>query len=446
MYALVDAVSFYASAEKVFDPSIRNKPVVVLTNNDGCICALCPIAKRLGIPKFIPYFQIKDFLSQHGVVVRSSNYELYADLSERMMNIIARYCDNQYVYSIDESFLAFKHYDKWLDHFHPSTHVMTSPKNPNQLLRSWHNYGHEIRKAIWKETRLPVGVGFGSTPTLAKAANHAAKKLKGFNGVAVIDNSSNAPSKSKQESLAILKQMSVTDVWGIGNRLGKKLNMLGINNAAQLAQQSPRHMRKQFSVVVERTVNELNGIACLSWDEVKAPKQEVFSTRSFGERVTDYQSLMFALVTHGVIVGKKLRQQGSLVKRLLVFAASSPHDQHYYKKTLIYEFPVATNSNSQIAGAINVVLNEIFQTGVYFYRCGVGAISLESQQYQQTDLFTPAQPNPLIMSCFDQVNARYGQGTITLASEGKAEKWQMRRNFLSPQYTSHWKDIPKITC
>ncbi len=418
MYALVDAVSFYASAEKVFDPSIRNKPVVVLTNNDGCVCAVCPIAKRLGIPKFIPYFQIKNFLSKHGVVVRSSNYELYADLSERMMNVIARYCDNQYIYSIDESFLEFKQYDG--------------------LITDWHKYGHEIRRAIWKETRLPVGVGFGTTPTLAKAANHAAKKLAGFDGVAVIDR--------QQSSLPILQEMSVTDVWGIGNRLGKKLNLLGINTAQQLAQQSPQHMRKQFSMLVEQTVNELNGVACLSWDQVKAPKQEIFSTRSFGERVTDYETLMFALVTHGVIVGKKLRRQGSLVKRLLVFAASSPHDTQYYKRSLIFEFQVATNNNSQIASAINILLREIFQTGIQFYRCGVGAVTLESEQYQQPDLFSPIQPSPLIMDCFDKVNNRYGQGAITLASEGKAEKWQMRRSFLSPQYTSSWRDIPKIGC
>ena len=418
MYALVDAVSFYASAEKVFDPSIRNKPVVVLTNNDGCICAVCPIARRLGIPKFTPYFQIKNFLHNHGVVVRSSNYELYADLSERMMNVIARYCDNQYVYSIDESFLEFKNYDS--------------------LIGDWHKYGHEIRRAIWKETRLPVGVGFGTTPTLAKAANHAAKKLSGFNGVAVID--------SNQSSTEILKRMSVTDVWGIGNRLGKKLNMLGINTAEQLAQQSAKDMRRQFSVGVERTVNELNGITCLSWDEVKAPKQEIFSTRSFGQRITDQQALMFALVTHGAIVGRKLRQQHSLVKRLLIFASSSPHDDQYYKKSLIYEFTVATDNSSLIASAISIVLQGIFQPGINFYRCGVGAITLESHKYRQTDLFAPSQPSPLIMNCFDKINLRYGLGAMTLASEGRAEKWQMRRDFLSPQYTSSWRDIPKIVC
>jgi DNA polymerase V len=160
MYALVDAVAFYASCEKVFDPSIRNKPVVVLTNNDGCICAVCPIARRLGIPKFKPYFQMRSFLAKHNVVVRSSNYELYADLSERMMNVIARFCDNHYVYSIDESFLHFDNYHNYI--------------------KDWHDYGHKIRRAVWKETKLPVGVGFGISPTLSKAANHAAKKIIGF--------------------------------------------------------------------------------------------------------------------------------------------------------------------------------------------------------------------------------------------------------------------------
>ena len=154
MYALVDAVSFYASAEKVYDPAIRTKPVVVLTNNDGCICAVCPIARKLNIPKFQPYFKVKHLLAKHNVIVRSSNYELYADLSDKMMNVISRFCDNQHIYSIDESFLCFNGF--------------------TPLISDWHHYGHQIRRTVWQETKLPVGVGFGPTPTLAKAANHAA--------------------------------------------------------------------------------------------------------------------------------------------------------------------------------------------------------------------------------------------------------------------------------
>jgi DNA polymerase V len=418
MYALVDAVSFYASAEKVFDPSIRNKPVVVLTNNDGCICAVCPIARRLGIPKFTPYFKVKWLLQKHGVVVRSSNYELYADLSERMMNVVARYCENQHVYSIDESFLFFDNYKSVID--------------------NWHQYGHKIRQAVWKETRLPVGVGFGSTPTLAKAANHAAKKLSGFNGVAVIDNN--------DSSSAILTRMDVNDVWGIGRRISKRLKLQGVNTAEQLAMQSPKTIRKQFSVVTERTVNELNGIGCLSWDEVKASKQEIFSTRSFGQRIVDIHSLQGALTTHSVIVAKKVRQQSSLIKKLLVFAASSPHDDNYYKQAIVYTFPMPTDNSCEIAKAISYVISSIFTKGIRFYRCGVGAVELTSRKFQQPDLFLPDTSNPILMQCFDSINHRYGQGTLKLGAQGQSETWQMKRHFLSPQYTSNWRDIPKIQC
>ncbi|NQY87426.1 MAG: Y-family DNA polymerase [Colwellia sp.] len=418
MYALVDAVSYYASAEKVFDPSIRNKPVVVLTNNDGCICAVDPIARKLGISKFIPYFQIKNFLAKHNVVVRSSNYELYADLSERMMNVISRFCDNQYVYSIDESFLHFKNYDS--------------------LIKGWHQYGHEIRRAVWRETRLPVGVGFGTTPTLAKAANHAAKKLAGYNGVAVINDDC-----SRNE---ILERMSLTDVWGIGSKLGKRLNILGIKTAWELANQSPKAMRSKFSVVVERTVNELNGMQCLNWDEVRQDKKEIFSTRSFGQRITEYNSLKAAITSHGCIVARKVRKQRSLIKRLLVFASSSPHDDNYYKKSLIYEFPVATDNTLKIAAGISFVFDNIFQNGVNFYRCGVGAIELENSQFQQHDMFNVSVNNPELMQCYDHINNRYGNGIIEVAAAGQREKWQMRRSFLSPGYTSKWSDIPKIQC
>ncbi len=418
MYCLVDATSFYASAEKVFDPRIRHKPVVVLTNNDGCICAVCPIAKKLGIPKFAPYFQIKELLHKHGVVIRSSNYELYADLSERMMTVIGRYGDNQHIYSIDESFLYF-------DNFH-------------KAINNWYDYGHQIRKAIWKETRLPVGVGFGITATLAKAANHAAKKLSGFDGVAVIDTIENAT--------PILQRMKTSEVWGVGSRIAKKLAMQNIHTAYDLAQQPPKNIKQQFSVVTERTVNELNGIKCLSWDDVKSPKKEIFSTRSFGQRISDYHVLSAALSSHATIVAKKLRQQSSLVSKLMVFASNSPHDEYYYKQAIIYSFIVPTDNTSQLAHAVSLVLPQIYQSGVNFYRCGVGAITLVNKQYQQGDLFTPDNNNPILMQCFDSINKRYGRNTISIASAGRAEKWNMKQHFLSPQYTTNWRHIPKISC
>ncbi|MEJ2911609.1 Y-family DNA polymerase [Pseudoalteromonas sp. C12FD-1] len=418
MFALVDAVAFYASAEKVFDPSIRSKPVVVLTNNDGCICAICPIARKLNIPKFQPYFKIKNYLEQHHVVVRSSNYELYADLSEKMMTVINRFCDDHYVYSIDESFLRFTGFSK--------------------IINDWADYGHTIRRAVWRETGLPVGAGFGTTPTLAKAANHAAKKLSGYNGVAVINDE-----KSRKE---ILMRMDVTDVWGIGSRLGKKLKLMQINTAWDLACQNPKAMRRMFSVVVERTVSELNGIACLSWDEVKQDKKEIYSTRSFGERVIDLTTLKSALVTHAAIVGRKLRRQQSLTKRIVIFAASSPHEDEHYKKSLLYEFPIPTSDTSVIAKAVSEVIDEIYKPDTRFYRCGIGAIELESESFQQADMFSVSEDKPKMMKCLDTINKRYGVGTLSIGSEKLTQNWNMKRAFLSPHYTTRWTDIPIIKC
>lgn len=418
MYALVDAVSFYASAEKVFDPAIRQRPVVVLTNNDGCVCAVSPEARRIGVPKFEPYFKLKKFLDQHNVVVRSSNYELYADLSNKMMNVIGRFCDNQYIYSIDESFLQFTGF--------------------TSLINDWFKYGQQIRRAVWRETKLPVGVGFGTTPTLSKAANHAAKKLDGYQGVAVINDQHSAKE--------ILEKMKVTDVWGIGNRLGRKLNLMGIDNAFQLSLQSPKKMRKQFSVVVERTIEELNGNTCLSWDEVKQPKQEIFSTRAFGERVTNINDLKASLVTHASIVAKKLRQQASLTNRIMIFAHSSPHEGDFYKRSFLYDFPTPTSDSRVIANAVNEVLTGLYRPGVRFYKAGVGALDLTSEQFRQDDLFTPSPDNKPLMQNIDKINKLFGKGTIRLGSEQQNQKWSMKREFLSPRYTTRWRDIPIIKC
>ena len=418
MFALVDAVAFYASAEKVFDPSLRKKPVVVLTNNDGCICAVCPIARQLNIPKFLPYFQIKDYLAQHQVVVRSSNYELYADLSERMMNVIAEFGDDHHVYSIDEAFLQFSGYQ--------------------YCIKDWMEYGQRIRQRVWRETKLPVGVGFGSTATLAKAANHAAKKLSGFTGVAIINTE---PSRK-----AILTRMAVTDVWGIGRRLGKRLNLIGIDNAWQLAQQPSKRMRQQFGVVMERVVAELNGEACLEWDEVPQIKKEIFSTRSFGERINDYQALRSALMNHGATVARKLRKQRSLAKQLLIFASSSAHQEPYYKKSLVHQFTVATANTQTFAEAIERALTVIYQPNVQFYKCGIGAIELMSGQFYQGDLFNQHDENEPLMRCIDGINQRFGQDTLCSASQQMRTNWHMKRAFLSPHYTTRWQDVPKIQC
>ncbi|WP_415900565.1 Y-family DNA polymerase [Neptuniibacter sp. QD48_11] len=251
MYALIDTSGMYASCEKIFDPTIRKRPVVVLSNNDGCIVATCPIAKKMGIPKFGPYFKIKDQLDRAGVVARSSNYELYADISSRMMELCASFAPEQHIYSIDECFLRFDHY--------------IPPEG-------WYELSMKIRRKVWKEVRLPVGVGFGPTPTLAKAANHASKKLPGFSGVAVIDND--------QIRKQILQQMEIRDVWGVGRRIGERLNLLGVKTAWQLAQTKPALMKKHFSILIANTAEELNGLTRISWDDVRSPKKQICYTRN----------------------------------------------------------------------------------------------------------------------------------------------------------------------
>lgn len=424
MYALCDVNSMYASCEKVFDPSIRNKPVIVLTNNDGCICAACHIAKRMGVgKKFVPYFQVKDQLAAVGAVIRSSNYELYADLSQRMMETCERFAPHIHIYSIDECFLYYgagSHTD----------YVQTE---------GWHAHAASIRRTVWKEVRLPIGVGMGLTPTLAKAANHAAKKIEGYRGVAVID--------SEQVRKQILKQMAVVDVWGIGRRLGARLRDQGIHTAWDLSRAKPALMKKQFSVLVENTVHELNGTVRLSWDDVRAPKQQIYSTRSFGQRIMSKDQLRQALVTHASIAAQKLRRQSGLANAMMVFASSSVHDQApYYRGSLLHRFAAPTSDSMVMANAIADVINQIYRKGVRFYRCGIGLVDLVSIKNFQEDLFNTTKDNPELMRCLDVINAKYGRNTVHLAGQGIEQKFAMKRAFLSPQYTTRLSDLPIFDC
>lgn len=420
MYALCDANGMYAACEKVFDPAIRNKPVVVLTNNDGC-CAACGIAKRMGIAKkFVPYFQVRKELEKAGAVIRSSNYELYADLSQRMMDTCARFAPDINIYSIDECFLYYG-------------------KDKSAPPDGWDNLALSIRKAVWREVRLPICVGMGSTPTLAKAANHAAKRIDGFHGVAVID----SEIKRKQ----ILSQMAVTDVWGIGSRLGKRLNFMGVQNAWDLANRNPTQIRKDFSILVESTVRELNGEVRNSWDDVRASKKEIYSTRSFGQRITCPTQLKYALATHADIVAAKLRKQKSLASAMTIFATSSPHDSEgLFSKSFFYRFATPTSDTRNIIKVIQEAMPQLYMQGIRYYRCGLGLVDLYHEKLHQFDLFNQSSDNPKLMHCMDNINARYGRSTLHIAAKGIEQKFAMRREFLSPQYTTQWCDIPKIRC
>lgn len=418
MFALVDANSFYAAAEKVFDPAIRNKPVVVLTNNDGCICALYDQAKQLGVKKFGPYYKVQDMLRSHNAIIRSSNYELYDDLSNKMMQIIGRFGPRQHVYSIDECFLDF---GEWV---------------PQE---GWHEYAEKIKEAVYQELRLPVSVGISLTPTLAKVASYVAKKRKTGRGKAILVNDSVLD--------RVLAQLQANDIWGVGKRLSKRLNDMGITSAKLLAAADPRSMRAQFSVELERTIRELNGTPCFDWTSLPTEKKQTFSTRAFGIPVTDLTALRQSLAWHAERVAAKLRAQNSMVRVITVFAHANPFAvQGHYHKSVQHTFAYPVNDTSSLVRATTQAAREIYQPGIRFHKSGVGAIDICTQDQIQPDLFESRQSKPELMQCMDLINRRYGKNTLGVAAKGVDVKWSMKRNFLSPHYTTNWRDIPKILC
>lgn len=417
MFALVDCNAMYVACEQVFRPDLRHSPCVVLSNNDGCVVAANRLAKEAGIKKFEPYFKQKKLIERHQIQVFSSNYELYADLSEKMMNVISRYSQRSHVYSIDEIFLDLNNY--------------------SSIILSLTQYGSTIRKSVWKECRLPVCFGAGETLTLAKLANRIAKVHKEINGVCVID--------TESKRVDYLRQLPVSDVWGVGRQLTKRMNWMGIHSAYDLACIPPQKAKQCFNVEVERTVRELNGQPCKIWDECRVDKQQIFSTRSVGTRITNIEHLKQALAYHAGIVSRKARAQNSACAFLTAFASNSPFDEvpQTYKGRFAFDYP--TNNSSLITGAVTSIADSLFNSEVEYYRIGVGLLELVSDKYRQTDLFaTP--DNPELIKTMDKLNSRYGDGTVFLAAQGTKQEWQMKREFLSPRYTSRFKDLPKIQC
>lgn len=349
--------------------------------------------------------------------ILSQLYALYGALSAHMMNVIARFGARQHVYSIDESFLSFNNCEKAIPCFT--------------------RHAHNIRRTVWKETRLPVCVGIGKTLTLAKVANHAAKKVRGYNGVCFISDT--------VQRKAILSSMATNDVWGIGSRISKRLQAMNVNTALDLANMPPSLAGKTFSIEVERTVRELNGEACKGWDEARADKKQIFSTRSVGQRITDKASLLQALSKHAGIAASKARQQGSMCKTLMVFAHNSPFDERPAGFKYIYQFEFPTNDTVELTKACSLVAEKLYRPDISYYKIGVGLLNLCPQQNLQKDLFAEAS-DPALMQAYDLLNARYGSNTVFLAAQGIEQKWKMKRDYMTPQYTSRWSDIPKIRC
>ena len=389
---------------------------MVLTNNDGCVAAASKPAIEVGIKKFAPYFQQKELIEKHGIAVFSSNYTLYSSISESMFNTLFRFGEG-HVYSIDEAFLDLRKQSKLI---------------PNMA-----EFCKEIRQTVWKETRLPVSIGVGPTLTLAKLANRMAKNCPNRTGVYIIDSE-----RTRNESL----QQSVSEVWGVGRRLNKRLNALGFKTAHDLAKLSPKQARDTWNVELERTVRELQGELCKHWDEVKADKQQIFSTRTTGKPITSFDELTEALTMHSSIAAKKLREQNSLVKTLYVFANNNDFHRSVQGIKGIHTFSAPTSDSTVIAQAMRSLVSSLYRNNIRYKRVGVGLIEIVSSEHYQLSLFEKDDTNPALMNVMDKLNNFYGRDTMFLASQGTKKEWAMKRNFLSPSYTTSWKELPIVQC
>lgn len=417
MFALVDVNSFYASCETVFRPDLRGKPIVVLSNNDGCIISLSKEAKKLGIKMGAPYFKHREELTRHNVVVFSSNYALYGDMSRRVMETLALISTRVDEYSIDEAFVDVTGIDACM---------------------TLEQLGRDIRDRIYQDTHLRVGVGIAPTKTLAKLANWAAKRWTKAENVMDLS----APLRQRE----LMKRVKVEEVWGVGRRLSKKLNLMGIDTALQLAETPTVLIRKHFGVVLERTVRELCGEPCLAFDEVVPNRQNILCSRSFGDRITDYHDMREAIANYAARAAEKLRSERQYCRHIGTFIRTSPHDPHhpYYANAASQTLITPTADSRDIIQATLNCLDRIWVPGKRYMKGGVMLGDFFSDGVAQFDLFAEYQPrhnSEQLMALIDKMNA-HQRGALWFAGQGIQKPWAMKREMLSPAYTTRLSDLP----
>ncbi|STB59169.1 DNA polymerase V subunit UmuC [Citrobacter freundii] len=421
MFALVDVNAFYASCESAFRPDLKGKPVVVLSNNDGCVIASNVEAKVLGVNMGAPYFKQKDLFRRYGVFCFSSNYELYADMSSRVMSILEELSPHVEIYSIDEAFCD-----------------LTGVRNCRDLT----DFGQEIRSTILQKTRLTVGVGIAQTKTLAKLANHAAKKWQEQTG-GVVDLS------NIERQRKLMAALPVDEVWGIGRRLGKKLDVMGIKTVLDLADTDIRFIRKHFSVVLERTVRELRGEPCLALEEFAPDKQEIICSRSFGEKLTDYNAMREAICTYASRAAEKLRREHQYCRFISTFIKTSPFalNEPYYGNSASIKLLTPTQDSRDIIAAATRSLDAVWREGLRYQKAGVMLGDFFSSGIAQLNLFdnnVPRRNSEKLMDLLDTLNAEKGKGTLYFAGQGIQQPWAMKRDMLSPRYTTRYSDLLRV--
>ena len=416
--ALIDVNNFYVSCERVFNPKLIGKPVVVLSNNDGCAVARSNEVKALGVGMGAPWFKFQDLAKQHGIVALSSNYALYADMSNRVMSILRDFSPEQEVYSIDESFLD-----------------VTSFKRRDLI-----QYGQQMRSRILQWTGLPVCVGIGSTKTLAKLANHCAKKQSQFNGVC------NLNQLSSNDVNQLFSNIAVGEVWGIGPKLAPKLNELGINSVLDLKHADGERLRQLFSVVMQKTIQELNGKVCIELEDVAPAKKQIVSSRSFGVSVYDLASLSESISLYMTRAAEKLRKQHSYAGALYVFIRTSPFkpNEPFYSNSLTVALPSPTNDTRTLVSVALWTLNRLYRAGYNYQKAGVMLSELVPAEGCQTDLFasqTASIKSNKLMTVMDNINKKMGKESIKVASEGFKRPWKMKQENKSPCYTTKWDEL-----
>lgn len=419
MFALVDVNSFYTSCETVFRPDLKGKPIVVVSNNDGCVISLSAEAKALGIKMGAPYFKIKEQLRRQQVSVFSSNYTLYADLSHRVMLTLIEMAPVVEIYSIDEAFID------------------VSGLSSSLPLST---FGHQMRDRVLKNTGLTVGVGIAQTKTLAKIANFAAKKWRQTGGVVELSD----PERLRK----LLALVPVDEVWGVGRRIGKKLSFMGIETALQLADCSTWVIRKHFNVVLERTVRELRGESCLALDEFAPTKQQIICSRSFGHRITAYQDMRQAICTYAERAAEKLRAEKQFCCVISVFMRTSPHAENetFYGPQASGRLAIPSNDTCDIIRVAVSALDRIWKDDFRYMKAGVMLSDFFSQGVAQLNLFDEHQPRPNsseLMQTLDRLN-QSGRGTVWFAGQGIQKSWAMKREMLSPSYTTRYSDLPFV--
>jgi DNA polymerase V len=417
IFALVDCNNFYVSCERLFNPSLEGKPVVVLSNNDGCVVSRSNEAKEAGVKMGIPLFKIFDLVQRHKITALSSNYALYGDLSKRAMGLLATMSPRQEIYSIDECFLDFNGFSNAAEH------------------------GQYVRQIVKQWLGLPVCVGIGSSKTLAKLSNHVAKKRTQYGGVFDFG------SISYDAQTELLRSFPVDEVWGIGYRTTDRLNNMGIKTVKDLRDADPEKMQDRFSIAVKRIVLELRGISCLSLNEIAAQKKQIVCSRSFGSYVYSINDLEKAVATYASRAAQKLRRDRLLASAVHVFVRTnmfSPSQSQYGKQaTLCLADP--TNDSITITKAAIAGLKKLFKPGYAYQKAAVALTDLVSADTQQLELFADSKStskSQRLMQLLDTTNATIGHKALFLAAEGNDESWKAKAEHKTPAYTTSWEELP----